>query len=163
MSGHKVNAQLQNGASKVSLNKNATKLLTAALFTGNASNGAGFSAHHHSTIDDLHEFSIAFYINWWWAGADPVLAQKGGEDGFVLELYRQMPKVYIGDESGKIEYTWYPHRCAYVTPGQWTHVALTYSDNGETNLYVDGVHCGSYRGAIGHLRSNDKVSSQMSE
>ena len=156
VSGHHVDAQLLNGAKKVSLSANTTTSLTAALFLGNASTGAGFSAHHHSTIDKLYEFSIAFYINWWWAGADPVLAQKGGEDGFLLELYRQMPKVYIGDESGKIEYTWYPHQCAYLTPGQWKHVVLTYSDNGETNLYVDGVHCGDYRGSKGHLRSNDK-------
>eukprot|EP00912_Choanoflagellata_sp_UC4_P001076 UC4_evm1s665 len=140
-------------ARKVSLYGQSNTSLTSAQFFGNASGTVGMILHHNSKIDHLSAFTFAFVINYFYG--DTVLLQKGGEDGIVIELYRQMIKVYIGDMGGKIEYTWYPNNCSYLPPGLWSHVAVTYNE-GQVNLFMNGEECGSIHGARKPLSENDK-------
>ena len=101
---------------------------------GNATSGTAFEVPHHSKIDDMEEFTLSLWLNWWWGGS--TLVSK--DNGCMLEIYRGFLKTNAVNTNGSVEWTPYPLGCGYVQPGQWIHVALSYTRDGRMHLYMHG-------------------------
>jgi hypothetical protein len=104
---------------------------------GNATSGTAFEVPHHSKIDDMEEFTLSLWLNWWWGGS--TLVSK--DNGWMLEIYRGFLKTNAVNTNGSVEWTPYPLGCGYVQPGQWIHVALSYTRDGRMHLYMHGKEC----------------------
>eukprot|EP01043_Picozoa_sp_COSAG02_P022672 COSAG02_NODE_1185_length_14007_cov_52.908398_7_plen_982_part_00 len=109
---------------------------------GNTS--ATFTVAHHRKIDQMDEFTVTMWLNWWYGGGKA----DGGKDtllskdsGFLLEIYRGFLKTNVVNTNGTIEWTPYPLGCGYIQPAKWIHLALSYSKNGRLHLTVQGKAC----------------------
>eukprot|EP00937_MAST-01D_sp_MAST-1D-sp2_P007141 g7141.t1 len=125
----------------------------ALLLWGNASSGKPLAIPHHNEIDGMSEFAFAFWISYWWDASAGVLLSRSEAPNY-LSLYRGAIKAEVHNSGGgKTEWTAYPLKCGYVQPGEWHHVALSYSKHGEMSLSVDGKACATGKGDSGDAKS----------
>ena len=108
-----------NGAAAASKAGLAVNNGTAVRFYGN---GTGLSIPHSTGVGNSDEISVAFWVNFFWG--DATLVVKEGT--LIIELYRQMLEVELETSGGKIEHTWYPATCAFLSPGSWHHTVRAF-------------------------------------
>ena len=113
-------------------------LLIFNFIAGNAT-ATPFQVPHSKAIDDLDEFTLALWINFFWLDAS-YSSEKNlyvmGDLISTFELYDGFLKYKISGH----EDTPYPADCGYLDPGVWHHIAVTKSHSSVT-LTVDGQVC----------------------
>ena len=109
---------------------------TGALMLFGNSSASPFHVPHSKAVDDLKEFTLAFWIDFFWLDPEDKKLCDMGDLISTLEFYDGFLKYKI---SGK-EATPYPNRCGYLEPGTWHHVAVSKSHSSIT-LTVDGQVC----------------------
>ena len=57
-------------------------------------------------------------------------------------------------QSSTVEWTSYPEDSTYLTPGEWHHIAISYSKKGHLAVFVDGLQRAEHDTSSGGLDSS---------